>query len=152
MTSRQAQKILQAAAEAVQQQAHRRLASVVTRCLKAVFGEEDAYEFRIRFEQKRGKTEAQLLFARDGMEVDPVDAAGGGVIDVAAFALRTACLLLTVPPKRRLLVLDEPFKMLSRTYRARVRQLLITLAEEMSLQIIMVTHSEELIAGKVVEL
>ena len=151
MTSRQAQKILQAAAEAVQQQAHRRLASVVTRCLKAVFGEE-AYEFRIRFEQKRGKTEARLLFARDGLECDPVDAAGGGVVDVASFALRLACLLLTVPAKRKLLVLDEPLKHLSRQYRPAARQLIEVMAKEMGVQFIVVTHDPALVTGKVVEL
>lgn len=147
----QAQKLLQGVAEAVQQQAHQQIAAVVTRCLEAVFGE-DAYEFVIQFEQKRGKTEAQLLFRRDGLCVDPTSSAGGGVVDTASFALRLACLILSRPAKRRLLVLDEPFRFLSREYRPAVRELLLTLAKELGVQIIMVTHSTELVCGKVVEL
>lgn len=146
-----AQQIAQGVAEAVQQQAHRRIAAVVTRCLKAVFGE-DAYEFRIDFSQKRGKTEAKLLFVRDGVEIDPTTAAGGGCVDVAAFALRLACLVLSLPRRRRLLVLDEPFRFVSREYRPAVRELLLKLAEELGVQIIMVTHMPDLMVGNVIEI
>lgn len=150
-TATAAQALVQEVAKGVQEVAHQRIAAVVTRCLKAVFGE-DAYTFVIRFASKRGKTEAQLLFVRDGLEVDPVDAAGGGVVDVASFALRLACLLLATPPGRKLLVLDEPFRFVSKAYRPQVRRLLETLAGEMGVQIIMVTHAPELVAGKVIEL
>jgi len=81
-------------------------------------------------------------------------AAGGGVVDVAAFALRLSCLMLSKPPLRRILILDEPFKYVSerRGYRERVRQLLESLAEEMGIQILMVTHIEALQTGDIVEL
>ncbi len=147
----QAQKLVQEVAEAVQQSAHRSIASVVTRCLEAVFGEE-AYEFRIAFSQKRGKTEADLVFVRDGKELDPTSSAGGGVIDVASFALRLACLMLSRPSRRRLLVLDEPMRMLSSDHHAAVRTMLLELATELDTQFIMVTHHSGLRAGKVIEL
>jgi DNA repair exonuclease SbcCD ATPase subunit len=146
-----AQKLVQEVAEQVQTRAHQQIASVVTRCLKAVFGD-DAYEFKIRFSQKRGRTEAQLLFVRDGLEIEPTEAAGGGVIDVAAFALRLACLVLIRPQKRKLLVLDEPFRFLSQEFRPAVRELLETLARETGIQMIVVTHIPELQIGKVIEL
>lgn len=146
-----AQQLVQEIAEKTQQCAHQRIASVVSRCLEAVFGEE-AYELRIDFERKRGKTEARLLFCRGEMAVNPTEAAGGGVVDVAAFALRLACLVLSQPRRRRFLALDEPFKHLSREYRPRVKALLETLSKEMGVQILMVTHSQELVTGKVVEL
>lgn len=146
----EAQKLVQGVAEAVQNQAHKRIASVVTRCLQAVFGEE-AYEFRINFEQKRGKTEARLAFVRGDVQVDPCDGAGGGAVDVGAFALRLACLVLSRPQRRRLLVLDEPWKHLSREFRPRMRELVMSLAKEMSVQFIIVTHSTEFCMGKVVE-
>lgn len=146
-----AQKIVQGIAETIQEQAHQQIASIVTRCLEAVFGPE-AYEFKIAFEQKRGKTEARLLFVRDGMEIDPLFAAGGGVIDVAAFALRLACLLLARPQPRKLLVLDEPMKMLSADYHQPMRELLMRLSKELGVQIIMVTHASGLRIGKVIEL
>lgn len=147
----QAQKLLQAAAETVQASAHKQIASVVTRCLQAVFGEE-AYEFAIRFTQKRGKTEAELLFRRGELELEPTSASGGGVVDVAAFALRLAALMLGYPRRRRLLCLDEPFKFVSRDYRPAVRQLIETLAREMEVQFVIVTHDPELQVGTVIEL
>lgn len=147
----QGQQILQGLAEKVQEQAHEKIAHLVTSCLAAVFGD-DAYEFKIRFDRKRGKTEAVLLFCRDGQEIDPMDAAGGGAVDVAAFALRLTCLLLAKPPCRRLLVVDEPFRFLSEGYRPAVRELLERLSKELKVQIVMVTHSSELMIGDVIEL
>lgn len=148
--ARAAGQILQEAAEAAQQVAHAQIASVVSRCLKAVFGA-GAYEFRVRFEPRRGKTDAVLEFVRGGAGLDPLDAAGGGVVDVAAFALRLACLVLAAPRRRRLLVLDEPFRHLSARYRPRVVELLKELSAEMGVQILMVTHADDLVAGRVVE-
>lgn len=146
------QSILQNIAQNVQQQAHKQIASVVTRCLRAVF--EKPYRFRITFERKRGRTEAKLTFVRDKLELEPLDGCGGGVVDVAAFALRLACLMLRRPKGRRLLVLDEAFRFLSerKDYRVRVRDLLEALAEEMGVQMILVTHDPALEVGKIVEL
>ena len=147
----EAQAAAQQLAQQTQQAAHAGLASVVSRCLSAVFDE--PYDFRIAFEQKRGRTEARLTFYRDGHEHDPMTASGGGVVDVAAFALRLAALTLAQPPARRVLFLDEPFRFVhSPLYRRRVRQLLERLADDMGVQIIMVTGVAELQTGQVVEL
>lgn len=147
-TALEARTVLVGMAQAVQQKAHDRIAAVVSSCLSAVF--DDPYEFKIHFEQKRGRTEARLVFMRAGFEVDPTDAAGGGMVDVAAFALRAACLVLHRPRLRQLLVLDEPFRFVSAGYRPAVRTMLEELSRDLKLQIIMVTHSEELEIGKVV--
>lgn len=144
-----ARKLVQAVAAAVQQRAHGRIASVVSRCLEAVF--DDPYEFKIDFVKKRGRTEAEMSFGRGGICVDPMSAAGGGVVDVGAFAARVARLVLSRPPRRRLLVLDEPFRFVSRDLRQRVRRLVETLADEMQVQFVIVTHDPALAAGKVVE-
>jgi DNA repair exonuclease SbcCD ATPase subunit len=146
----QAQDVVQRAGQAVQQAAHDRLATVVSRCLEAVFDE--PYEFCILFERKRGRTEARLVFVRDGVEINPMDAAGGGVVDVASFALRLSCLMLKRPRVRRFLVLDEPWKHLSETYRPRLRECVEQLAEEMDLQVFLITHSDEFRIGRVVKL
>lgn len=146
----EAQQVLQGVAETIQNQVHQRIASVVSRCLEAVFP--DAYEFRITFRQLRGKTEATLYFVRDGQEIDPVEASGGGVVDLASFSLRLACLTLSLPRKRRLLVLDEPLKHLSKDYRPAVRTILMTLAKELQVQFVIVSHMPELAMGKVIEI
>lgn len=145
-----AQEIAQAVAAIVQQQAHERIAGIVSKCLAIVF--EEPYEFRINFEQKRGKTEARLVFLRDGHELDPMEDSGLGVVDVAAFALRLASLVLTRPVKRRTIIMDEPMKFVSRDYHSRIRTMLSMLSEELNVQVILVTHIEALQMGKVVEL
>lgn len=147
----QAQEIIQHVAQTVQEQTHARLAGVVSRCLEAIYGEE-AYEFEIVFERKRGKTEARLVFKRDGNEVDPATSSGGGCLEVAAFALRLAALVLERPARRRLLVLDEPFRCVHKARAEQLRELLLALSKEMGVQIIMVTHSSELECGTVYDL
>lgn len=148
--AQEAQEVLQRVAQAVQQKAHEKIAGVVSTCLSTVF--DDPYEFKIEFERKRGKTEARLRFTRRGLEVDPLTAAGGGVVDVAAFALRAACLMLHRPRLTKLLVLDEPFKFVSADYRDNVRKMLEGLAKDLGLQIILVTHIDELESGKIISL
>lgn len=155
IATRAAQGVLQSIAETIQQKASSKIAQIVTRCLSAVF--DDPYAFRIVCEQKRGKTEARLVFVRDGHELDnPEFDVGGGCIDVAAFALRLASLLLSRPPTRRLLVLDEPFKCIrGKDNRQRVRSLLVALAEEFDVQFILnvdIDAYPEFCLGKVVEL
>lgn len=148
----EAQSICQEVAESVQEIAHRQIASLVSSCLKAVF-EEEAYEFKIKFAQKRGKTEARLVFEKGGLEITPKDASSGGQIDLAAFALRLACLWMQKPQRRKLLVLDEPLKFLNGShYQERVGELLLKLAKDMKLQLIIVTDDEWLKVGKIVEL
>lgn len=145
-----AQAILTELARKVQAQAHKRISQVVSTCLDAIF--DDPYEFRISFELKRGRTEAKLRFHREGNEVSPMDASGGGAVDVAAFALRAACVVLHRPRLQKVLVLDEPFKFVSRDYRPAVRAMLEQVSRDLGMQIIIVTHDEALETGTVIEL
>jgi len=147
--SREAVFVGQEIARDIQQRAHDQIASVVTRCIQTVF-EEDT-DFRIVFEAKANRTEAKLVFVKDGMEINPLDESGGGLVDVAAFALRLACLMLSQPPKRRTLILDEPFRFLSKEYRPKMRDLIWTLAREMECQFVVVTHITEMQIGTVIE-
>lgn len=147
---KQAQEILQESAQEIQSFVHTSIRNIVNRCLSSVFKE--PYTFDIVFEQKRGKTEAELVFLREGMEVDPMTASGGGVIDVAAFALRLAALMLSVPAKQKMLVLDEPFKFVSEEYRQNIREMLVSLAEELGIKFLMVTHIDELKMGNIIEI
>ena len=92
-----------------------------------------------------------MQFVKGGNLVDPMTASGGGVVDVAAFAARLARLMLSRPARRRLLVLDEPFRFVSRDLRPRVRELMEMLSSEMEVQFVLVTHDPQLAVGKVVE-
>lgn len=146
----EAQSIIQLCAQSVQQQVHSQVAEIVSQCLDLVF--ENPYQFKIKFDRKRGKTEARTVFIRNGKERNPMYGSGLGVGDVASFALRLACLILARPVRRRILLLDEPFKMLSKDCRPRVKTMLETLSEKLEVQIVMVTHDEEFQIGKIIDL
>lgn len=147
----QAQEVVQQVAQQVQQQAHDRIASVVSHCLSAVFSE--PHRFVVRFDRKRGRTEAVLTFLKGQNEVSPGFGSAGGELDVAAFALRIACLSLTQPPLRKVLILDEPMKALhGEDNRQRMRELIETLPKQMGVQLIIATGLDWLTCGKVVKL
>ena len=102
-------------------------------------------EPRETFVMKRGKTEADLFFVRDGNRVTPLEASGYGMVDIASFALRVAMWSLQRPRSRNVLVLDEPLKFLSRGYQSKASTMLKEISRKLGLQIIMVSHSQELI-------
>lgn len=146
----EAQQVIQLVAQAVQQQTHSRVAKIVSRCLSFIL--EDECEFKLIFDRKRGKTEARPVFIIDGNEMEPQYTEAGGVIDITSFALRLSCIILARPQRRKLIVLDEPFKMISAEYGDRIREMLEAIAEELGIQIIMITHSRQLMTGNVIDL
>jgi len=102
------------------------------------------YKFQLIFEIKRGQTEARLVFVNAaGHEVSPMDANGGGVVDVAAFALRIAA--WTLGKTDNLIVLDEPFRFLSRDLRPRAAAIMSELSKRLNLQFIVVTHDADIV-------
>lgn len=150
-TTNEAVDFIQKAAQEIQNKAHTQLASVVTTSLQEVF--EDPYTFHINFERKRNRTEAQLIFKRDGLELeDPKNEAGVGQIDIASLALRLACLILLRPRKRMFLCLDEPLKNVNGiANRKRSAALIQSLAQKLNLQIIQATGYDWLSIGNLIE-
>ena len=136
----QAVPIAQIVAQQTQQELKYHISELVTLALSAVF--DDPYEFEIIFESKRGKTEARIVFLKNGEEIDPMTSSGGGAIVVAAFALRVALWNLQRPRSRNTLVLDEALKFLSLDLHAKAGKMLRMLSEKLEIQIILVTHSE----------
>jgi hypothetical protein len=141
--------IAQEAAQQLQQLAHKQIADIVNKCLQAIF--DDSYEFQIQFSPKRNKTEAKPVFIRNGKEIENV---GGGILDVASFALRLSNILLSRKSLQPIMLLDEPFKNVSKSkgYLERIPEMMIMLSEEFGIQFIQVTHIDELKIGKVIEL
>ncbi len=122
----------------------KRLEQLVSYCLRTVFSDQ-AYEFRIIFETKRNQVEARMVFLRDGTEVDPLEAAGGGCLDVAVCALRLAVILFHVKRPRKFIGLDEPFRYVSQEYRANLIGLLQELSQRYGVQFFIITHDQDLI-------
>lgn len=142
----------QSVAQAIQQQAHMQIAGVVTSCLHSVFTD-DVYNFEIRFERKRGKSEASLVLIKNGNVIEnPTEEDSGGVVNVAAFVLRLACITSTKPRLRKFIAMDEPFHHVSKKYRPAVKEMMLQLAKDFGFQFLLVTHEPEYITGKIVEL
>lgn len=146
-----AQTLIQKVASRIQTEAHSRIASVVCRCLQTVFPEK-GYGFAIHFDRKAGRTQARMVFTKDGEEANPLEEDSGGVVDVAAFGLRLACLLLSSPRQRKFLCLDEPFRCVAGKNLAAAAQLVEVMSKELGVQFLIVTHEENLQVGRVVQI
>jgi len=138
----QAREVVREAGLRTQRQLEYHISDVVTMAFEAIF--DDPYSFEVEFVQRRNKTECDLWFGRDGNKVDPVSSSGGGVVDVASFALRVAAWSMQRPRTRPVLLLDEPFKHLSTELLPKAAEMLKRLSDQLGIQVIMVTHSEEL--------
>lgn len=148
--TKNAQEILIEVAQAVEEQAHKHINRIVSKCLKAVW--DDPYEFEIKFVRRRGRTEAEMFLTKDGHEIGTDDSTGGGVTDVISFALRMADLSLRMPRGRSFIALDEPFKHVSPDLRPRVAKMLELLSEELGFQFVITTHMRSLKLGTVIEM
>jgi ABC-type glutathione transport system ATPase component len=141
--------IVQKVAEETQKQIEYHISNLVTMALSSVFP--DPYEFSLRFVQRRNKTEADLIFSKNGNEGDPMEVSGGGALDVASFALRAA--VWSLKPTRRVLIMDEPFKFVSRDLQPKCFDMMKMISEKLGIQLIVVSHVPEIIdkADKVFE-
>lgn len=139
-----AQVFLQKVAQDTQSQLRIQVEDIVNLALETCFPGE--YSFQLRFNVARGRTDAELVFLsqRTGRELDPMGCAGGGVVDLTCFALRIASFVLEQGIDN-VIILDEPFKFISRDLQERASEVLKELSTKLGLQIIMVTHIPEFI-------
>lgn len=148
----QAQVFLQKIAQDTQGNLKFQIEDIVNLALETCFPNE--YKFQLQFNIARGKTDAELVFIsqKTGRQIDPMNASGGGVVDLTSFALRIASYALEQGIDN-VIILDEPFRFISRDLQVRAGEILKTLSEKLGLQILMVTHIGEMIdiADKVFE-
>ena len=132
--------ILQLAAKKTQEQLEVHFSDLVTKAFKAVL--RNPYNFSSKFIERRNKTECDLRFERDGVYYKPKFTTGGGVIDLASFALRIAYWRLekTAP----VIILDEPMKMVSKNLIPKIAELVKLLSVEFEIQFLIITHIPEL--------
>jgi len=138
-------------AKTIQQTLEYHISELVTTALESVF--EIPYKFILSFVERRGKTEADLWFViNDDNKIKPIDATGGGAVDIASLALRIAFWSLQ-KNSRPLFILDEPCRMLSKDLMTKAANMLKMLSKQIGIQILMITHSDELasVADKIYE-
>lgn len=138
----QAREILRQVGLETQQQLQYHISDITSMALDAVFP--DPYELVAEFVQRRNKTECDLYFQRNDHQFNPMYGSGVGPVDVASFALRVASWSMQHPRSRNVLILDEPFKHLSTDLQPKASEMLKQISEKLDLQIIMITHEEEL--------
>lgn len=127
-----------------QQQLQYHIADITTLAMDAVF--DDPFQLLVEFVQRRNKTECDLLFERDGVSIDPLSASGGGVVDVAAFALRVASYTMQSPRNRNVIILDEPMRFLSEDKQELASLMIKEISQKLNIQFIIITHEPALAA------
>lgn len=137
-----AKEVVQLAAESTQKKMVFHINNLVSMALAAVFP--DPYTFEMKFEPRRGKTEADLLFSKNDSTTDDIlNTGGGGPADVSSFALRLST--WSIRKTRHTIILDEPFRFLSRDLQPRASAMIKHLSEKLGLQLIIVSHIPEII-------
>lgn len=138
---------------AIQTTTTEKIANIVTEMYRYVFMNND--RFVIDIDTKRSVPVASFYIEtiKNGkpVKLDPLTSDGGGKVDVISLGLRLAALLLYSPALEKVLILDEPLRFLSsastscKPYRLRAVEFLKQIAKEYGIQVIAVTHDEELV-------
>lgn len=121
--------------------------NIVTYALRYIYN--DDYAFELEFGRRGNLQEIDFnVKTPDFKEAfDPKDTSGGGVLDILSLALRIALLELAKPKIEGFVILDEPFKHLSKDYLQRSGEFLKAINKRINRQIIMVTHKEEMLTN-----
>jgi len=137
-----ARELILKAAQLTQENLQKHLSEIVTNALEIVF-EEEAPKFIVKFKPKRNSSECEMYFSDDGInEMDPLDSCGFGAVDVASFALRIS--IWALGKNRPTIIVDEPFRNLDSERMPRASEMVKILSEELGIQMIIVTHEEDL--------
>jgi len=133
-----AKEIIRLVGRETQEQLVFHISDITSLAMEAIF--ENPYKLDMDFVDRRDKTECDITFERDGEKVNPLDSAGGGAADVASMSLRIAAYTMQQPRSRNTIILDEPFKNLSRDKIDKASAMLKQISEKLQLQFILVSH------------
>ena len=139
--------LLNSLGEEKQQQAQATIEALVTQGLHTIF--DSSLSFHIVTSSRAKSTGVDFMIRstleNETVETPVMEARGGGLAATVGFLLRVVLLLLRKDSnKEKLLVLDETFSMVSVDYLSRVSSFLRQIVDKTGIQIIMVTHQEEL--------
>jgi DNA repair exonuclease SbcCD ATPase subunit len=135
-----AQAYIQTKAQETQSQLSYRVEDIVQLAIDMCFPEQ--YKFELKYETKRGKTEAILNLIQDGWAIDPLASNGGGLADIESFGLRIAS--WSLERNNNTIILDEPFRFLSPDLKPMGGEILRDVSKRLGIQFIIVTHDESI--------
>ena len=134
--------IVQKVAKDTQQSLFASLNRLVTEALDIVFVDE-GYSFELQADSKANGLQVTPVLKQYGHEYSLKADTGYGITQVIALSLRTA--LLAIKKKStKIILLDEPNVAVSKEYKEKASELMSTIANKMGMQIIAVTHQQEI--------
>lgn len=141
-TAQEAKILVQTVAKQTQKIIEKNISELVTSTLSSVFPE--PYTFKLRFEERKNKTEADLIFLKGENETDDIlFTGGGGVADVASFILGIA--VFSINPTRPIIIRDESFKFLhSPEFQEKTSAMIKKISDEFGIQIIIISDQKNL--------
>lgn len=130
-------------AEQTQKQFREQVERLATAAVHSVF--DRPYQVKLVSERKRGRMETEILIVENGEEFQPKVEMGGSMVDLLSFAMRIVLWSLQSPRSRNTFILDEPLKFLGTGERLQhAGQMLAEIARSLQIQLIIVTHEQEL--------
>lgn len=137
--------VIQIVAKKTQEHLEVRLSSLVSAGMASVFS--DPYQLSVEFLSRRNQVETELNFVRDNRKFIPKKC-GGGAQDIASLTLQFSIMAINNPKTRPLMLLDEPLKWLKGKELPQLgAEMIKEISQKLGIQIIMVSHSPELIAS-----
>lgn len=139
---RKAALLVQRAADAQRESLRQRFERTVSAALQSTFG--GSYGFRITVEEKKNGTHAYfgIISELNREPQDPLFARGGSTVDVCSMALRLAYMgELGIPGP---IILDEPSKHVSESYREANAQMIEQLHQITGRQMLIISHDSTL--------
>jgi len=133
-----AREIIRAVGLETQKQLQYHISDIASLALDSIF--DKPYKLVLDFVERRNKTECDILFERDGHYMKPLQSSGVGAVDVASFALRIASWSMARPRTDNVIMLDEPFKHLSKDLHNRASEMIKEISNKLGIQFIINTH------------
>lgn len=118
------------------------ISDIASLALGSIFA--DPYKLVLDFVERRNKTECDILFERNEERMKPLNASGGGTVDVASFALRIASWSMSNPRTRNVIILDEPMRFLSTDNQETASEMIKEISNKLGIQFIIITHEQTL--------
>lgn len=136
--------ILQKLSEGQREKAKIRLEELGTQALRYSLGDDYRMIITVEGTRSRPKASVKVLTESTGVLTDPISENGGGIVDIISIALRLVVLQSYDPQIEGPIILDEPFKMVSKEYVPMLSEFLKKISADFNRQIIMVTHNDYL--------
>lgn len=120
------------------------VANLVTAGVQDVF--ETDWEVLLIEEQKHGQRSLDIILKQGDIEASVPDGCGGGVSQVISVLVQIALVYLLRSKVQQIVFLDESLSHLARNYHPAAARVLKQVAEDLNIQIVLVAHSELLLA------